>query len=248
MAALAPSHFGHTDGPLYGLLSLSLSQHRQQQHSAPRSPPPRSSPSAAATSPATTTPCAASPASAAPGPVNFSPCLTRPCRAARPDVNPDHGLWQFFYDGQVAQVPTKDAAFGRAWTVEELRRKSWDDLHRLWWVCVKERNRIATASLARKIYRLGFGDFEADERDTAVRKTMRGIKHVLTERFYTWEDAMDLAQTDPEIDTSGQGPAFQPLAYLEDAEGAEKDGSAVQASHDPAADVPSSSEQRVPLK
>jgi large subunit ribosomal protein L47 len=45
---------------------------------------------------------------------------------------------------------------------------------------------------------------------------MSRIKHVLTERFYVWEDAMDLAQTDPEIDLSGNGPVFRPAAYLED--------------------------------
>lgn len=85
-----------------------------------------------------------------------------------PDIDPEHGLWQFFYDQQPAQTPAKDAAFGRAWTVEELRRKSWDDLHRLWWVCVKERNRIATANVARRHFELGFGQFEAGERDAAV--------------------------------------------------------------------------------
>lgn len=45
---------------------------------------------------------------------------------------------------------------------------------------------------------------------------MARIKHVLTERFYTWEDAVALAQTDPEIDLSGNGPAFRPAAYLEE--------------------------------
>ncbi|CAK7231930.1 54S ribosomal protein L4 mitochondrial [Sporothrix bragantina] len=136
--------------------------------------------------------------------------------ATRPEIDADHGLWQFFYDQQVAQSPVKDAAHGRSWTAEELRRKSWDDLHRLWWVCVKERNRIATASVARKHFDLGFGSYESDERDRVVRETMARIKHVLTERFYAWEDAVDLAQTDPEIDLSGNGPAFRPAAYLEE--------------------------------
>ena len=45
---------------------------------------------------------------------------------------------------------------------------------------------------------------------------MRGIKHTLTERFYAWEDAVELAKTDPEIDLSGNGPVFQPSAYLEE--------------------------------
>lgn len=44
---------------------------------------------------------------------------------------------------------------------------------------------------------------------------MRSIKHVLTERQYVWEDAVDLAQQDPEIDMSGQGPLFTPSSYLD---------------------------------
>ena len=40
---------------------------------------------------------------------------------------------------------------GRPWTAEELRRKSWDDLHVLWYKCILERNIIATEALdARK--------------------------------------------------------------------------------------------------
>lgn len=51
-----------------------------------------------------------------------------------------------------------------------------------------------------------------------VKKTMTSIRHVLTERFYTWEDAVELAKKDPEINlAAGEdgGSSFTPGAYLE---------------------------------
>lgn len=57
---------------------------------------------------------------------------------------------------------------GRAWTVEELRWKDWVDLHKLWWVCVKEKNIMFTQELERKRLDPGYGDFEAKARKKEV--------------------------------------------------------------------------------
>lgn len=60
---------------------------------------------------------------------------------------------------------------GRPWAIQELREKSWDDLHKLWWVCVKERNRISTSNYERERLKPGYGDHEAQARDRAVSQT-----------------------------------------------------------------------------
>jgi large subunit ribosomal protein L47 len=57
---------------------------------------------------------------------------------------------------------------------------------------------------------------------TQVKKTMKAIKHALTERFYAWEDAVEVAKEDPEVDLSGEGPAFTPREYLEEEATAEE--------------------------
>lgn len=108
-------------------------------------------------------------------------------------LNPNHGLWGFFGPDR-KPLPTPDEEFahgtynpsfeaddsatnihpliliiGRAWSIQELRGKSWDDLHKLYWLCVKERNRIATASYERHRLSAGYGDYEASDRDKTVR-------------------------------------------------------------------------------
>lgn len=49
---------------------------------------------------------------------------------------------------------------------------------------------------------------------------MKAIKHVLTERFYVWEDAYELAAGDREINLSGEGEIYSPT---EDADVFEED-------------------------
>ena len=78
-----------------------------------------------------------------------------------------------------------------------------------------ERNKLETQTLER--IRLGpvYGDVECEGKKEAVKKTMRGIKHTLTERYYSWEEARVKAESDPEINLSGNGPVYTPKSHLE---------------------------------
>ncbi|KAK8042641.1 hypothetical protein PG994_013124 [Apiospora phragmitis] len=147
---------------------------------------------------------------ATPKPADYKPEIT---------TDPNHGLWDFFYSKDRAlPLPEEDSQHGRAWIVEELRHKSWEDLHRLWWVCAKERNRIATATRERRRLKLVKGEDESKLRNYEIWKTMKAIKHTLTERYYAWEDARELAEKDPEIDLSGEGNPYTPRDYLQEEE------------------------------
>jgi len=68
---------------------------------------------------------------------------------------------------------------GRSWSVKELRRKSFDDLHKLWHVLYKERNMLYTEHhLSRRNSIL----MPQPERMQKVKKSMGAVKHVLGER------------------------------------------------------------------
>ena len=68
---------------------------------------------------------------------------------------------------------------GRSWSVKELRRKSYDDLHKLWYVLYKERNMLLTEQQLSRTRQL---IFPQPERFKKVQKSMGAIKQVLGER------------------------------------------------------------------
>ncbi|CCG81170.1 54S ribosomal protein L4,mitochondrial [Taphrina deformans PYCC 5710] len=116
-------------------------------------------------------------------------------------VPEDHALWGFFRpDRQTISIPADDKKHGRSWTAEELRKKSFDDLHSLWIICLKERNILSTQRHERRRQRITeAGGDEAATRDRTVRRTMAGIKFVLNERFLAYTKAVELARQDGTI-------------------------------------------------
>lgn len=91
-----------------------------------------------------------------------------PARRREFPGNPNHGLWEFFYEKKAMQTPDEMNKHGRSWTYAELTLKSFNDLHALYWVCHKEANRIVTNVRERKRMHAGYGDFEDEQRADTV--------------------------------------------------------------------------------
>ncbi|KAG2184810.1 hypothetical protein INT43_000723 [Umbelopsis isabellina] len=98
------------------------------------------------------------------------------------------GLQQFFENG--TSLPEQTWT-GRSWKASELRLKSFDDLHKLWYVLLKERNVLATQR--EEARRLGI-DKSTWTNAGRCKKSMARIKFVLNERQRAYEEAKRLAE------------------------------------------------------
>jgi len=91
------------------------------------------------------------------------------------------GLEEFFLRQQPGRT-------GRSWQVRDLRMKGWHDLHRLWFVLLKERNMLLTYRY--QCRKLG-ERMEGEHRLRKCRQSMSAIKHVLGERYRHYKERTD---------------------------------------------------------
>ncbi|XP_072539103.1 large ribosomal subunit protein uL29m [Salminus brasiliensis] len=80
---------------------------------------------------------------------------------------------------------------GAPWTAKQLRAKSNEDLHKLWYVLLKEKNMLLTTEQEAKRQRV---QMPSPERIKKIERSMRRLDTVVTER----EDALRLLQTGQE--------------------------------------------------
>lgn len=106
------------------------------------------------------------------------------------DLSPDHPLWAFFPDGNKSESSFRELGEldtgSRAWTFPELRRKSFDDLHKLWYIILKERNILARE--VRLAESMSYAYTQAhSEIDDKLKMSQKRIKQVLLERQVAYE-------------------------------------------------------------
>uniref|UniRef100_A0A8D2B580 Large ribosomal subunit protein uL29m n=1 Tax=Sciurus vulgaris TaxID=55149 RepID=A0A8D2B580_SCIVU len=99
------------------------------------------------------------------------------------------GLEEFFDDPK--NWGEEKVKSGAAWTCQQLRNKSNEDLHKLWYVLLKERNMLLTLQQEAKRQRL---PMPSPERLEKVVDSMDALDKVVQER----EDALRLLQTGQE--------------------------------------------------
>ncbi|KAJ7324747.1 hypothetical protein JRQ81_017767 [Phrynocephalus forsythii] len=106
-----------------------------------------------------------------------------------------HGLEEFFDDPKNWGKPKVKS--GDSWTVEQLRGKSSEDLHKLWYVLLKERNMLLTLEQEAKRQTV---PMPSPERLDKVKESMERMDLVIKER----EDALRLLQTGQEKERPGE--------------------------------------------
>ena len=104
-----------------------------------------------------------------------------------------------FYDTK-HQLAMAEPVAGRAWLASELRRKSFEDLHKLWFVLYRERNMLLTEQARARRHGMRLARLD---RKGKVQKSMARIKAVLADRHKTYELAKQAAASSPAVPEHG---------------------------------------------
>ncbi|CEO96078.1 Large ribosomal subunit protein uL29m [Plasmodiophora brassicae] len=106
--------------------------------------------------------------------------LVLPCRAMSTTTTKESPLNVFVDDPQAVHV-------GRAWRANELRLKSFEDLHKLWYVLLKEKNMLLTVRNQNRIQKTIMPN---PGRLKKVRQSMARLKSVVGERVRAYKAAV----------------------------------------------------------
>lgn len=106
------------------------------------------------------------------------------------EVTSDHPLWAFFGEGKKGKTALRTSEEldlnARAWNFAELRKKSFDDLHKIWYLTLKERNILARE--VRLSESLNYRNVDMyNELDSKLVLVQKRIKQTLLERQVAYE-------------------------------------------------------------
>lgn len=106
----------------------------------------------------------------------------------------------------------KRIAVGRSWLKDELRMKSNEDLHKLWFVLLREKNSLLTMQEA---YKDEFEFFPNEERIDKVEESMENLEEIVRERNRAyWE--LEIGESGERERQMREGLLGFPVAYVEE--------------------------------
>ncbi|GAA5874968.1 hypothetical protein JCM16303_004963 [Sporobolomyces ruberrimus] len=110
----------------------------------------------------------------------------------------NHPLWKFFHNKESLEVPDKRKDYSsRSWTSFELRRKSFEELHALWYVLLRERNVLLTQREEARRLRVDLVGFTAvPEKLRMCQKSMARVKQTISERRHAALEAAEILRSE----------------------------------------------------
>ncbi|GAA6059567.1 hypothetical protein JCM10212_000623 [Sporobolomyces blumeae] len=113
-----------------------------------------------------------------------------------------HPLWRFFHNKESLEVPDKRHDYSsRSWTSFELRRKSFEELHTLWYVLLRERNVLLTQREEARRLRIDLTGFSAvPDKLRMCQKSMARLKQTISERRHAALEAAEILRNEGNVE------------------------------------------------